>query len=371
MAGELYGDYSRMPTVRGSHVRSVFAQQGRVVLDSDVNEQTSLVLQQIRSVVADLIGPHGGPEDNVGFAVERDATGDKLDLKIGAGRYYVDGILVEVGEATSYYDQGAFHDRGEDDDDLPNAPFLAYLKVWERSVGAIEDPASREVALGYNGPDTTTRNRVVWQVLATGDVFGLRKAASTPKAFTDAWDAWVTANGGDRATLKARAIRPDDSDDDPCPTPPGSAYRGTENQLYRVEIHSVKLNNAGKVEAATFKWSRDNGSATYPIESLNGKVATVTSLGRDRGLMVDVGDWVEVVDDRYMLYHGVGAFGRRDVSAASRCRRRDPRSDGDPRRSPGRLGGPGSRAPPVPAPLGSELPPHVRRAGDPVHVAGL
>ena len=238
-------------------------------------------------------------------------------------------------------------------------------------MGSDRDSHSREVALGYNGPDTTTRNRVVWQVLATGDVFGLRKAASTPKAFTDAWDAWVTANGGDRATLKARAIRPDDSDDDGMPDAAGIPYRGTENQLYRVEIHSVKLNNAGKVEAATFKWSRDNGSATYPIESLNGKVATVTSLGRDRGLMVDVGDWVEVVDDRYMLYHGVGAFGRAtspllcvvDVETLDRTVTLGAAPDGSVGQVPERH--------PVPAPLGSELPPHVRRAGDPVHVAGL
>ena len=352
MAGELYGDYSRMPTVRGSHVRSVFAQQGRVVLDSDVNEQTSLVLQQIRSVVADLIGPHGGPEDNVGFAVERDATGDKLDLKIGAGRYYVDGILVEVGEATSYYDQGAFHDRGEDDDDLPNAPFLAYLKVWERSVGAIEDPASREVALGYNGPDTTTRNRVVWQVLATGDVFGLRKAASTPKAFTDAWDAWVTANGGDRATLKARAIRPDDSDDDPMPDAAGIRIpRNREPAVSgRDPLGEVEQRGQGR-------GSDVQVVARQRIGNVSDRV--VEREGRDRHV-----PWPRPRADgrrrrlgrgRRRSIHAVSRRRRirpRDVSAASRCRCRDPRSDGDPRRSPGRLGGPGSRAPPVPAPLG-------------------
>jgi hypothetical protein len=83
-----------------------------------------------------------------------------------------------------------------------------------------------------------------------------------------------------------------------------------ENQLYRVEIHEVTPAEGDQVASATFKWSRDNGSATYPIESLDAKVATVTSLGRDRGLMIDIGDWVEVVDDRYMLYPGVGPYGR-------------------------------------------------------------
>ena len=311
MAGELYGDYSRMPTVIGSGVRSVFAQQGRVVLDSDVNEQTALLLQQIRSIAGDLIGPHGGPRDNVGFEItfETDPDGNDV-LGIAKGRYYVDGIQVDAGE-TTYFEQGAFLDPDEDDDELPAAPFLVYLKVWERTIGAIEDPATREVALGPNGPDTTTRNRVVWQVLASPDVFGHleHQLDTTKKSFLDAWDAWAQ-DATPRGMLMARANRPTDADDDPCPTPPTSRYRGVENQLYRVEIHTVDV-NANGVMTATFKWSRDNGSATYPIASLVGRVATVTSLGRDRGLMVDIGDWVEVVDDRYMVYPGVGPLGRR------------------------------------------------------------
>ena len=313
MAGELYGDYSRMPTVVGSHVRSVFAQQGRVVLDSDVNEATSLLLQQIRLIASDLIGPYGGPDENPGFEITAKTVDGDLVVSIGTGRYYVDGMLVEIDDETTYFEQGAFLHPEVDDDEIPPMPFLAYLKVWERSVGAIEDPATREVALGHNGPDTTTRNRIVWQVLTTADVFDNLKnhQGGTPKDdFLAAWGDWVNSLDGERATLRARAIRPADTEDDPCPTPPGSSYRGTENQLYRVEIHSVMVNADGNIEA-TFKWSRDNGSATYPIESLEGKIATVTSLGRDRGLMVDVGDWVEVVDDSYMLYPGVGPFGRK------------------------------------------------------------
>ncbi|MFD0392059.1 DUF6519 domain-containing protein [Streptomyces nogalater] len=45
------------------------------------------------------------------------------------------------------------------------SPFLVYLRVWERTVSAAEDPALREVALGAALPDTTVRAKVVWQVL--------------------------------------------------------------------------------------------------------------------------------------------------------------------------------------------------------------
>jgi hypothetical protein len=53
---------------------------------------------------------------------------------------------------------------------------------------------------------------------------------------------------------------------------------------------------------ATFKWSRDNGSVAFPI--VNG-VGTneifLENLGRDDRLGLSEGDWVEVLDDDYVL----------------------------------------------------------------------
>jgi hypothetical protein len=322
MAGELFGDYSRIPTV-GPRVRSLYAQQGRVVLDSDVNAQTSLILRHLRTMIGDLVGPAAGPSGDLGFAVTAPTEDGRLVLRAHPGpgdlpgRYYVDGILCQIDAETTYFEQpDAFLDPEATEDELPDPPFLAYLKVWERTVTAVEDPSIREVALGSNGPDTTTRQHVVWQLLVTTDLFGQAPnlgSLSTAKVRT-AWTAWAVQRDEGRATLRARASRPPGSDDEPCPTPPSAAYRGVENQLYRVEIHTVGEDADGNA-VASFKWSRDNGSATYPIESLEGEVATLTTLGRDKGLMVDAGDWVEVVDDRYMLYPGAQAskgqpFGR-------------------------------------------------------------
>jgi hypothetical protein len=323
MAGELYGDFSRVATV-GSGVSGLLAQQGRVVLDSDLNAQSALLTRQLRTMFVDLVGPAGGPSEAFGFEIA--ATMDEGKLVVtahpaadGPGRYYVDGMLCEIDRDTTIFDQGAFLDPEDVDDELPNTPYVVYLKVWERSISVIEDPASREVALGANGPDTATRSRVVWQLLATKDVFGnatsadLSGAAATAvsKANT-AWGKWDQSRDALRGTLKARASRPEGADDEPCPTPPASAYRGLENQLYRVEVHRVTRDTESKPVALEFKWSRDNGSATYPIEAFgeDGEVVTLTTLGRDRGLMIDVGDWVEVVDDRYVLYPGEGPFGR-------------------------------------------------------------
>jgi hypothetical protein len=323
MAGELYGDFSRIATI-GSGVSGLLAQQGRVVLDSDLNAQSALLTRQLRTMFVDLVGPAGGPSAGLGFEIAAEKVEGKLVVTAkpaadGPGRYYVDGMLCEIDGDTTYFDQAAFLDSEDVDDQLPAVPFVVYLKVWERSISAIEDPASREVALGANGPDTATRSQVVWQLLATKDVFG----NSTPAELTSApanattkanaaWAKWEGERKAGLGALRARASRPEGTDDEPCPVPPASAYRGLENQLYRVEIHRVTRDDEERPIALEVKWSRDNGSATYPIETFgeDGKVVTLTTLGRDRGLMVDVGDWVEVVDDRYVLYPGVGPFGR-------------------------------------------------------------
>src|SRR5262249_17859425 len=49
----------------------------------------------LRALAADLIGPDAGPAGEVGFEITA-ATGVARDFRIGAGRYYVDGILCEL-----------------------------------------------------------------------------------------------------------------------------------------------------------------------------------------------------------------------------------------------------------------------------------
>src|SRR5262249_3389052 len=127
----------------------------------------------------------------------------------------------------------------------------AYLDVWERHITTIEDDDIREKAL--NGPDTCTRAKLVWQVKAIKwdqDMDPTRVDAVTCSApLADPQIVSVS-----QALLAAR-VDPGQKVDDACVTPPDSKYRGTENHLYRVEIHTP-----GSAATATFKWSRDNGS---------------------------------------------------------------------------------------------------------------
>lgn len=80
---------------------------------------------------------------------------------------------------------------------------------------------------------------------------------------------------------------------------PVAQYRGAENQLYRVEIHSP--GPAGGASPASFKWSRDNGSRVFGILGLQGAVAVLADLGHDQACGLRAGDWVEIVDDHSEL----------------------------------------------------------------------
>src|SRR4051794_15991179 len=287
----MHGDFSRWTFDPDKHYSAVLAQQGRVSLDADINEQAALVLHQVRTTAADLIGPHGGP-DGDGFRVTTiaDPGGQLTDLSLGRGRYYVDGILCENDRDEVTYRRQPY---ALPDAPLPSPPFLVHLRVFERLVTAVEDPSIREVALGDNGPDTCARAQVVWQVVVTDRIPGTGTVVSSTTTQADIQEVWQTQLPPS-ALLRARGRQTARQDDNPCLVSPEARYRGAENQLYRVQIHT-----GGTADTATFTWSRDNGSVTLPIREMHGASITLSTLGRDEVLGLSVGDWVELVDDRY------------------------------------------------------------------------
>ncbi|MFE3647630.1 DUF6519 domain-containing protein [Streptomyces sp. NPDC059152] len=331
----MHADLSRITYRPERHYSAVVAQQGRVQLDADANEQTAIQLFQARTLAADLIGPHGGPQGTTGFKIElRGGPRELDDLVIRGGRYYVDGIACdatrprpgtpvptatghkeaddEAGapsgnadgpaepatpETWTYWDQpDGFRDPERPGDRLPSQfPYLVYLKVWERLVTAAEDPALREVALGAALPDTAARTKVVWQVLPLpASALGLDGDNPPAGEIRTAFDGWAQQAAAPACRLAARSERPDHADDDPCLVAPEARYRGPENQLYRVEVH-----DGGTAKDATFKWSRENGSVTFPVDELDGTWVELASLGGDDKLSLQVGDLVEFVDTGY------------------------------------------------------------------------
>lgn len=318
------GDYSRDTFDPAKHFTRVLMQQGRVQLDADWNEQTAIIMHYLHSLARDLIGPYGVPYNAKAFMISPilDKTNTTIsDLSFGAGRYYVDGILCETkvsegweppvvggtGKDRTYYNQPDYPlDETIADDKLPDVPFLVYLDVWERHITTLEDPHIQEVALG--GPDTAARTKIIWQIkVKAWKDLDIPFEASRVTCENGRLVSFVMAYLREQLKpspwelMSARAQVPEDSDaKNVCIVSPEARYRGAENQLYRVEIHR-KGKIGDKNNGATFKWSRENGSVVFPIRSVDKATVSVDDLGRDARFGLQVGDWVELVDDATVL----------------------------------------------------------------------
>lgn len=219
-------------------------------------------------------------------------------LKLSAGRFYSHGTLCELREEATYLNQP--YSAGPPA--LAPGTHLLYLDAWQRHVTYVEDPEILEVALG--GPDTTTRTQTIAQV----KVLKL-DSLSPPESWNclsgvAEWDALTAPR---RARLRARA-RSEESPSNVCELPARAGFRRLENQLYRVEIHAADPASA----TFTFKWSRENGSVTYPVAEIaedaakSQTVVTVRQRGRDPNLDLSPENWVEIVDDELVLANRPG-----------------------------------------------------------------
>ncbi len=308
------GDFSRITFDRGKHFARVLMQQGRVQLDADWNEQASILLYYLQALAVDLIGPHGGSGNGflISPLVEDDGTSLKPNLAIEKGHYYVDGILCENEALIAYTLQEGYP--FPDSPQLGNGTYLVYLDVWERHVTHIEDGSIREVALGMSGPDTATRAAVVWQVKIASQAPEQTTPWSTLPVGESARRQWVDDNWPkwlaqwqptNRGQLKVKVEHDSDINTDPCITPPEARYRGTENQLYRVEIHK-----GGQIGyQPTFKWSRDNGSVVAAWVGKEGNDLLVSGI-RDAGHGFAAGHWVELTDGTRELRGEAGTLVR-------------------------------------------------------------
>lgn len=327
-------DITRDTFVAGKHFSRVIRQQGRVDLDADTNEQTSILLHYLRTLALDLIGPYAAPVMAAGFRLSKDANDS---LSISAGRYYVDGYLVE-NDTSCLYTEQPYSPLTNDDPfakalvDKLEALYWVYLDVWERHITAIEDDSIREKALG--GPDTCSRAQVAWQVRAldVGDTArtnmrNKRREWLTNKLKTLQTQLSSASSNMTKAKLQqeidkvnnqlAIVDKPEPQDFasgcpypldyllpvsdasmgarvdpgaqivDACVMSPDSKFTGRANQLYRVEVH-----RGGLAGEATIKWSRDNGSQAAAWTNSVGFDLEVAN-ARDFA----AGNWVELSDD--------------------------------------------------------------------------
>ena len=301
------GDFSRETFDPAKHYAAVLMQQGRVQTDADWNEQQRITRRRAELGTRDVIGGCGAPAENAGFAIA--VSGDTL--RIGAGRMYVDGVLVENETADlDFAKQPDLAGDGKWASGLPAKTTLAmaYLDVWERHVTWLDDPLLHEVALGE--ADTATRAKMVWQV----KVQALTPVGTETPRCDDPFKEWADLSADRVVRMNAHTVAAPPVDG-PCVVAPTAGYRRLENQLYRVEVHA-----SGDQGSATFKFSRENGSIVTRIDptTVSGADVTVEDLGRDAAVGFASGQWVELTDDAHELGERPGQLVQASVDPETR-----------------------------------------------------
>ena len=266
------GDFSKWYFDRKNNFNGVLHQQGRVLLDSDWNDQTRIINDWQNQAGRDIIGP--------GVAAIPASDPDALEVKhahvrrisdvviisVIPGRGWVDGLAVclecdkskRVKFAATYIqdiDVSTIHNGIRD---------AVILEVWQEAVNGFQMPDKLiEPALG--GPDTTER-------VHTGMALRLLRLeeGDTCENIREELKDDFSQKGKLKVTLQ-----PPTEPDDVCPEVEGGGYTGFEHNLYRIEIAEVN----DRIPTS-FKWSQFNGGLVGlgTFDSTNNKVIITANL---------------------------------------------------------------------------------------------
>jgi len=293
------------------HWRALVAQQGRVTVESDWNEEVAILDERDRLGTLDIVGPFGSPDG--GYAVTvvpgGGAGGSTAgDLTVGPGILYLGGERLELDTPITYSTQPDWLDHSSDplwvDPAVPDgtADELVYLLAIDQEVSAVEDPALADVALG--GPDTMQRKRLLQHVA---------RQVGDGATCTTAWDDFqqsLTAGGlsFDPSTmlLESTTILEVSFTELPGPVTPcqpvaTGGYLGAENQMLRVMVTGV-TNGVPDIV-----WGFDDASFLYRLAAATYDTAadiTTLTLGRapvDSYHFPQLGQVVELLRDAVQL----------------------------------------------------------------------
>jgi hypothetical protein len=248
-------DVARLSFDAGRHYTGVIAQQGRVSLEAEQNEQRVIEAQERRQELLDIVGTAGTPDN--GYAVS--SVGGVLT--VGIGTMYVGGLRVEL-------DTPAGYDHQPDWLDQPGTELVkegnehVVLLLQERDVTAVEDGMLYEPALG--GPDGAARTRIVQRIellrtlegTCAGALGGDEKGWEARGLTFDPATMELNSNGRLLVTWEGT---PEPAN--PCEPSSAGGYLGAENQLIRVQITNIDP------AAGTFDivWGYDDASMLYVV----------------------------------------------------------------------------------------------------------
>lgn len=282
------GDFSKWYFGRKNNFNGVLHQQGRVLLDSDWNDQTRINIEWQDQAGQDIIGPGVAAvpvSEKDSFKVIEASIGtnkmkqkvslgrlaaNEVHLKIIPGRVWVDGLLVTLPGEESVEHIATYLEPPVQKSPAGNTRDLVVLEVWRDSINGFQMPNLLiESALG--GPDTTER-------IHTAMAFRLLrlKDGDTCHNVADKLKDDFENKGKLTVSLKTpspilwdcpKATSPTSGD---CPLTDEGGYTGLEHDLYRIEIADVD-----DTSKPMFKWSQFNGglvgTGTFELDSKSNK----------------------------------------------------------------------------------------------------
>ena len=258
------GDFSKWYFDRKNNFNGVLHQQGRVLLDSDWNDQTRIINDWQNQAGRDIIGPGiaaiPASEPDALEVTKASVSGLYVKIWVNPGRGWVDGLAVclrDISSVVATYLQDT--EVSSIEDGIRDA---VILEVWQEAVNGFQlHDMLIEPALG--GPDTTER-------VHTGMALRLLRLeeGDTCDNIRDKLKDDFSIKGKLKVTLQ-----PATGTDDVCPEVEKGGYTGFEHNLYRIEIAEVN-----DEIPTSFKWSQFN-SGLVGLGTFNkGKVIITANL---------------------------------------------------------------------------------------------
>jgi hypothetical protein len=287
-------DISRQTFRADNGYSRVVFQQGRPLVDSDLNEQGSILAHQTRELARAIFGRCCAVDEKA-FEISLPAArlsvpiGDAgIDFDIGLGRLYADGILCHNTTIERYGNQ---FKHGDTTPRVVDAGWwIVYLEMWEKTVTAVMDSALLDAAFG--GTDTAARAQVMFRVRVLAEDV---KELVVPTAPPPLPKPRPPTDG--ELFPKLRDVL-----DQHRRTRTGSAKfrvspsaKETANSLYRLEVHRVQPGN----KAASVKVSRSNASYAFRVHDVSVTATDVLNFTIDAGGFKDAAfpqldSWVEL-----------------------------------------------------------------------------
>jgi hypothetical protein len=275
--------------------RNVAWQQGRVLVDDDLNEAARIQSEDRTAGLREMVGV-GSPDD--GFLItEATSSNGRFNCDIGAGTLYVGGERLEARPESTFQNQTDWLQLLDEQPPAPEAGRrdLVWVEAWVQDVGAVEDGELIDPALGI---DTSARTRLTTRVrllteVGAQDCDGARSDLSDHLHELGLGTLDPSGEVTSDARLRVTYSTPVDADDECDPGVQGG-YLGAENQLIRVEL----LGNN------TLTWGYDNGGDWYRARLVDRTTLRLLTAPKDQQRWPREGQVVEIVPWGALLPNG-------------------------------------------------------------------